>query len=52
MVLKGGTALMLAYGLDRYSEDIDYDSNTRIDLLNELDSIMQGTKINYRIIIL
>ena len=28
MVLKDGTALMLAYGLDRHSGDIDYDSNT------------------------
>ncbi len=25
-VLKGGTALMLCYGLDRFSEDIDFDS--------------------------
>ena len=50
VVLKGGTALMLAYGLDRYSEDIDYDSNTRIDLVNELDSIMQGTRMIYEII--
>lgn len=24
-VLKGGTALMLAYGLDRFSEDLDFD---------------------------
>ena len=40
VVLKGGTALMLAYGLNRHSEDIDYDSNTRIDLVNEPGSIM------------
>jgi len=26
-VLKGGTALMLCYGLDRFSEDIDLDKN-------------------------
>ena len=50
VVLKGGTALMLVYGLDRYSEDIDYDSNTRIDLLNELDSIMQDTRIIYEVV--
>lgn len=24
-VLKGGTALMIAYGLDRFSEDLDFD---------------------------
>ncbi len=25
MALKGGTALLLAYGLDRFSEDLDFD---------------------------
>ena len=49
VVLKGGTALVLAYGMDRHSEDIDYDSNTRIDLVNELDRIMQGTRMIYEI---
>ena len=28
VVLKDVTALVLAYGLDRHSGDIDYDSNT------------------------
>lgn len=27
-ILKGGTSLMLYYGLDRFSEDIDLDSKT------------------------
>ncbi|WP_268745728.1 nucleotidyl transferase AbiEii/AbiGii toxin family protein [Taylorella equigenitalis] len=27
-ILKGGTALYLYYGLDRYSEDVDLDSKT------------------------
>ena len=31
MILKGGSALILFYALDRYSEDSDYDSNTIID---------------------
>ena len=26
VILKGGTALMLCYGLNRFSEDIDLDS--------------------------
>jgi predicted nucleotidyltransferase component of viral defense system len=26
LVLKGGTVLLLAYGLDRFSEDLDFDS--------------------------
>lgn len=31
-VLKGGTALMLYYGLDRYSEDIDLDTSGDMDV--------------------
>lgn len=27
-VLKGGTALSLFYGLDRYSEDLDFDAKS------------------------
>jgi len=29
IVLKGGTALMLCYGLERFSEDIDLDSTIK-----------------------
>ena len=50
LLLKGGTALMLAYKLDRYSEDIDYDSNTRINLAGELDDIMRETRMTYKIV--
>lgn len=33
-VLKGGTALNLYYGLNRYSEDLDFDSkNNNMNLL-------------------
>ncbi len=50
LVLKGGTALMLAYDLDRYSEDIDYDSNTKIDLVAEVGTIMrENTRMQYSI---
>lgn len=50
LVLKGGTSLMLAYGLDRYSEDIDYDSSTKIDLSTIVDAIMQKhTRVEYTI---
>lgn len=31
-VLKGGTALLLCYGLDRFSEDMDFDGGTRFSL--------------------
>lgn len=32
LVLKDGTALLLAYGLDRFSEDLDFDSPHKINL--------------------
>jgi hypothetical protein len=31
-VLKGGTALMFARGLDRFSTDLDYDSSKKLSL--------------------
>ncbi len=33
--LKGGTALLLCYGLDRFSEDIDLDSEKSFNLPRE-----------------
>jgi acyl carrier protein len=35
-ILKGGTALLLAYGLDRFSEDLDFDSTKAIRLENRI----------------
>lgn len=32
LVLKGGTSLMLAYGLDRFSEDLDFDAPHKLNL--------------------
>ena len=32
MVLKGGTALGLCFGLDRFSEDLDFDSDKPLNL--------------------
>lgn len=32
LVLKGGTALLLAYGLDRFSEDLDFDAPLKLNL--------------------
>lgn len=36
-VLKGGTALLLAYGLDRYSEDLDFDSTKQLNLQKRIN---------------
>lgn len=35
-VLKGGTALLLGYGLDRHSEDIDFASPKKLNILNRV----------------
>lgn len=40
LVLKGGTALLLAYGLDRHSVDLDYDSPKHLNLQNRLDKVL------------
>lgn len=32
LVLKGGTALLMAYGLDRFSEDLDFDAPHKLNL--------------------
>ncbi|OOH87236.1 hypothetical protein BMT54_10160 [Pasteurellaceae bacterium 15-036681] len=38
LVLKGGTALYLGYGLNRFSEDLDFDSSKKLNLLNKIKS--------------
>ncbi|MGN8462809.1 nucleotidyl transferase AbiEii/AbiGii toxin family protein [Helicobacter pylori] len=38
MVLKGGTALYLGYGLNRFSEDLDFDCHKKINLLGRVKS--------------
>ena len=47
MVLKGGTALLLCYGLDRHSEDLDFDSNKKMNLENRiLNSVQEKFSID------
>lgn len=36
LVLKGGTALYLGYGLNRFSEDLDFDSSKKLNLTNKI----------------
>ncbi|MBI6725699.1 nucleotidyl transferase AbiEii/AbiGii toxin family protein [Pseudomonas viridiflava] len=38
MVLKGGTALLLGYGLNRFSEDLDYNSPVKLNLESKIRS--------------
>jgi len=37
LILKGGTALLFAYGLNRFSEDLDFDSNKHLRLENRIE---------------
>jgi predicted nucleotidyltransferase component of viral defense system len=46
MVLKGGTALLLCYGLDRPSEDLDFDSSRKMGLERRIENALQN---RYRI---
>lgn len=39
MVLKGGTALKLCYGLDRFSEDLDFDSAVSLNLDSFIEEV-------------
>ena len=41
LVLKGGTALYLGYGLNRFSEDLDFDSAKKLNLANKISSAAQ-----------
>ncbi|MBQ69776.1 hypothetical protein CL689_07045 [Candidatus Saccharibacteria bacterium] len=38
LVLKGGTALMLCYDLDRFSEDLDFDAPKKLNLESKIKS--------------
>ena len=49
-ILKGGTALMLCYGLDRFSEDIDLDKNRGSgNLLRFIDIYCKTFGYDYRV---
>ena len=39
MVLKGGTALQLCYGLDRFSEDLDFDCAKSLNLESSIKEV-------------
>lgn len=46
LVLKGGTALMFGYGLDRFSEDLDFDAPHKLNLEGRIQrNVPHGTSI-------
>jgi hypothetical protein len=50
-ILKGGTALLACYGLDRFSEDIDFDSEPQNgeNIVPIVDRFCLEKKYNYRV---
>lgn len=45
IVLKGGTALLLCYGLDRFSEDLDLDANKKLNIITRVaDTLSRHTE--------
>ena len=48
-ILKGGTALMKCYGLDRFSEDIDFDKKSDENLLNYIEDFCDEKGYTYRV---
>ena len=48
-VLKGGTALMECYGLERFSEDIDLDSRNNSTIFDIVEKFTVEKKYNFRV---
>lgn len=40
LVLKGGTALLVCYGLNRFSEDLDFDAPKKLNLESRMESAL------------
>ena len=49
LVLKGGTALLLCYGLDRFSEDLDFDSPKKLNLESRIENVLRPMTKELRI---
>lgn len=49
IVLKGGTALLLAYGLDRFSEDLDFDADLKLNIQARLNNLLKQCVDSYHL---
>jgi predicted nucleotidyltransferase component of viral defense system len=49
MVLKGGTALLLCYGLDRFSEDLDFDAPKKFNIAPRVERILSCYTPSYEV---
>ena len=48
-ILKGGTALLTCYQLDRFSEDIDFDSRSKQNIISLIDQFSKQNGYSYRV---
>jgi len=49
MVLKGGTALLLCYGLNRFSEDLDFDSPRKFHISGRIERILSQKSTSHEL---
>lgn len=49
LALKGGTALLLCYDLDRFSEDLDLDGRKKVNIQSKIKSVFERTTLNHEI---
>jgi len=49
LVLKGGTALLLCYGLDRFSEDLDFDAPKKLNLESRIEHALRPATESLRL---
>ena len=49
LVLKGGTSLLLCYGLDRFSEDLDFDAPKKLNLESRIEHALRALTQQLRI---
>jgi predicted nucleotidyltransferase component of viral defense system len=48
LTLKGGTALLKCYGLDRHSEDLDFDSPVRLNLKSKILTALKENNVELK----
>jgi len=49
-ILKGGTALLTCYGLDRFSEDIDLDATSKRNIEKIIEEFCRKNSYTYRVV--
>ena len=47
IALKGGTGLLFGYNLDRFSEDLDFDANVKLNIQKRLEKVFKHNTNQY-----